>query len=497
HLYADVDVVPGPGQILYLTAAGQWVPTTFQNASLHGIADGHRVNLTFGADLVNNGTVRGSLTWPAFGAPSKAFEQPVNGKVALHLRDLALVQGFSSELEATTGSLDADLDIDGTLQDPFVYGPLTIRNGSADLPRYGLQLRDANIEGRGTQGGEIALNGSVRSGTGVLTIHGTAAMARRAKPVANVSVSGKNIQAMNSKDIQFLASPDLQFKLDGRRVDVTGQVEIPQGKIDVGERYESRRVVKTSPDVVFAGADTIPRGAFEVHTRVRLVLGEKVNVKGFGLDAAPTGSVLLVDAPGLPTLGTGRLDIKDGKYEIYGQSMNVETGSLIFGGGPITDPAVRARAVRTADDGVKAGFNVSGTLQHPDVQVFSEPALGQSEALSYIMFGKPVESANLSEGQMASTMATTLGVPGTNMLAHGIASGLGIEEAHVEVGSGFQNTSLMLGTHLSPKLYVSAGMDVFQSTSSLRLRYILNRIFTIEAETAHQQRVDVLYTVER
>jgi hypothetical protein len=39
-------------------------------------------------------------------------------------------------------------------------------------------------------------------------------------------------------------------------------------------------------------------------------------------------------------------------------------------------------------------------------------------------------------------------------------------------------------------------MDVFQSTSSLRLRYILNRIFTIEAETARQNRVDILYTVE-
>ena len=140
---------------------------------------------------------------------------------------------------------------------------------------------------------------------------------------------------------------------------------------------------------------------------------------------------------------------------------------------------------------------MSGTLQQPDVQVFSEPAMGQSEALSYVMFGKPIESANLSQGQMASTMATTLGVPGTNMLAHGIASGLGIEDARVEVGNGFQNTSLMLGTHLSPKLYVSAGMDVFQSTSSLRLKYILNRIFTIEAETAHQNRVDLLYTVEK
>jgi translocation and assembly module TamB len=132
----------------------------------------------------------------------------------------------------------------------------------------------------------------------------------------------------------------------------------------------------------------------------------------------------------------------------------------------------------------------------PEVKVFSEPAMGQSEALSYVMFGKPIESANLSEGQIASTLASTMGVPGTNLLAQGVASELGIEQARVDVGSSLQNASVSLGTHLSPKLYVSAGMDVFQSTSSLKLRYILNRIFTIEAETSRQNRVDILYTVE-
>ena len=497
HLYADVDVVPGPGTISYNAASGQWVPTTFQNARVHGAADGSRVNVGFGADLVGAGTVRGTMAWPAFGAPSEAFRQPVHGKVAVHMTNLALAQGFTPELDATSGALDADLGIAGTLADPTIYGPLTLKNGSADVPRYGLQLREMNVEGRGTPEGCIALDGSVRSGTGTLKIHGTAAMARGGKPVADVAITGQRVQAMNSKDMQFLASPDVHFKLDGRRADVTGQVEIPEGKIDIGEEYENRRAVKPSPDVVYAGADTSRPGAYELYTNVKVVLGTKVSVVGFGMNAAPTGTVEVIDTPGLPTLGRGQLEIKDGKYQIYGQTLNIDTGSLIFAGGPITNPAVRARASRTADDGTVAGFNVSGTLMQPDVQVFSDPAMGQSEALSYVMFGKPIESANLSQGQMASTMATTLGVPGTNMLAHGIASGLGIEEARVEVGNTFQNTSLMLGTHLTPKLYVSAGMDVFQSTSSLRLRYILNKIFTLEAETAHQNRVDLLYTVER
>ena len=44
---------------------------------------------------------------------------------------------------------------------------------------------------------------------------------------------------------------------------------------------------------------------------------------------------------------------------------------------------------------------------------------------------------------------------------------------------------------------VSAGMDVYEAVSTLKVRYVLNRIFTIEAETSRQNRVDLLYTVER
>jgi translocation and assembly module TamB len=144
-----------------------------------------------------------------------------------------------------------------------------------------------------------------------------------------------------------------------------------------------------------------------------------------------------------------------------------------------------------------AGFLVRGTVLRPDVSVFSEPAMGQSQALSYILFGKPIENANLSEGQVASTMAQTLGVPGTNLLAHNVASELGIEQARIAVGSSLENTSVMLGTHLTSRIFVSAGMDVFEATSTLKVRYVLNRIFTIEAETSRQNRVDLLYTVER
>ncbi len=495
RIFADVEVVPGSGTISYQTEDGRWMAVPFQNATLRATADGNQVRTSFGADLVGNGTVRGSLSWPAYGTFAAGTSRPLDGRITVHLTDLAFVQGVTSEVNATSGALDADLTIAGTVQSPFLYGPLNLKNGAADIPRYGLKLREMNVTGQGSAGGQIVLNGSVRSGNGTLTINGTAAVARGARPIAEITVKGDRVQAINTRDMDVLASPDLRFKLNGNRLDITGEIVIPQGTIDIGQA-DQRRLVKASPDVVYTAADTLSHASIEAHSRVRIVMGDNVRVTGFGLDVRPTGSVTAIDAPGLPTLGNGRLDIRDGKYLIYGQDLNVETGSLIFGGGPITNPAVRARASRTAADGVVAGFIVSGTVMRPEVEVFSEPAMSQSQALSYVMFGKPIESANLSEGQIASTLATTMGAPGTNFLAQNVASELGIEQARIDVGTALENTSVSLGTHLSPKLYLSAGVDVFQANSTLKVRYILNRMFTLEAETARQNRVDFLYTIE-
>src|SRR5262249_49642840 len=128
-VFADVDLVPGPGQVLHQTAAGDWVPTQFTNAELRASADGSRGNATFRADLVNTGTIRGTLAYPA---ALTSASRDIHGTLALHMTDLALFQGFTNEVDHTAGQLDADLTIDGTAEHPNLYGPVTVRNASAD-----------------------------------------------------------------------------------------------------------------------------------------------------------------------------------------------------------------------------------------------------------------------------------------------------------------------------------------------------------------------------
>jgi translocation and assembly module TamB len=255
--------------------------------------------------------------------------------------------------------------------------------------------------------------------------------------------------------------------------------------------------VRVSRDVVYAASDTLPRGSLDLYARVRMIVGDKVRVQGFGLDIKPEGSVMATDEPGLPTLGSGELTAREGTYRIYGQELAIDRGRLIFGGGPIANPGVDVRASRRTDDGTIAGFEVKGTLVQPDVKVFSDPPRGQSQALAYVMFGRPIERGNLAQGQLVSTMATTMGMGGSELLAHGLATGLGIEQVRIQAGANANATSVMLGSHLSPKLYMSYGMGLFEATPAVQLRYVIDRRWTIEAEAAQQSRVDALFTIEK
>jgi len=160
-----------------------------------------------------------------------------------------------------------------------------------------------------------------------------------------------------------------------------------------------------------------------------------------------------------------------------------ERGRLIFGGGPISNPGLDLRVSRTASDGTIAGFQITGTAEAPVLTLFSTPAKSQSDALSYIMFGKPATETT-GNASAAGLAAGQLSVQGTDMLARGAAGKLGIQDASVESKEGsLQEASLFLGTYLSPKLYVSYGIGLFKSETTIRMRYKMSTHWSVQTES--------------
>ncbi len=400
------------------------------------------------------------------------------------------------DLENPKGVVDADLRLGGTVAAPRAIGSAELRGAQVDVPRLGIEVRQIDLVAKSDEAGILQLQGSATSGGGKVTIAGDVPL--DARP-SRITVAGRRFLVSDTKEARVFVSPDIQIAMEYPRVDVTGDVEIPETAIDQQKRQ--RAAIPISDDVFIVppseeGAQA-PRQALALHARVRVILGDKVNVKAFGFTGRPTGSLLVIEEPGKATVAVGELEVRDGIYKAYGQDLTLDRGRVVFAGGPLDNPGLDLRAYRKADDGTVAGMNIRGTLKSPQATLYSEPPMGESEALAYLLLGRPLGQTSPQEGDMLANAANSLGLKGGNLLAKKLAARFGLEEARVETTGGLREASLVVGKYLSPRLYVTYGLGLFEPVSTFRIRYLLGRDWTLQAEQGEETSADFLYTVER
>jgi translocation and assembly module TamB len=386
----------------------------------------------------------------------------------------------------------------GTVGAPRLTGEARLANGRFGVPRFGIELRDVRLAAIGDGSGSLALDASARSGPGTVSLKGRAGVVPSPETPVRLALTGQRFQAMDTEEMKILVSPDLKVAYAGDLVRVEGDVVIPEADVDVQDRRE-KGPVKVSEDVVFVnttGEEPDARKDLAVATRVRLVLRRDVEVNLFGLKGKPTGSLLLVDQPGRVTRGVGELELREGIFKAYGQDLTLERGRIVFAG-PLNNPGIDVRAFRKADDGTVAGINAKGTVQKPEVTVWSRPAMTESEALAYLLLGRPLNRVEPQEGDRLANAATSLGIRGGNLLAKKLAARWGLEEARIETDNSLEQASLVVGKYLSPRLYVGYGLGLFEAVNTFRIRYLMNEKWTLQAETGEGTSADVLYTIER
>jgi translocation and assembly module TamB len=106
------------------------------------------------------------------------------------------------------------------------------------------------------------------------------------------------------------------------------------------------------------------------------------------------------------------------------------------------------------------------------------------------------QGGSSEDGTLVSQAAQSLGLKGGNLLVGSLGRGVGLDEARVETEGDLSEASFVAGKYLSPNLYVSYGIGLFDPVSTLRLRYILSSNWTLQAETGTATGTDLLYRIE-
>jgi translocation and assembly module TamB len=471
------------------------------------------VRADFKGDLTRAGAAFGNLAGEVSlpklthlsGLSDTLAPQPLSGNLRIDFEDLGPLALLSSDMDSLAGHLTVNADAGGDLRRPDVKAEAVLNDGRVNVPEAGLELRDIEINARGDTSRKLDVDGSLRSGTGDLRFTAKSTLVAGDSLRMEARIEGQRFTVMNSPEVEVVVSPDLEAHAIGRQVEVQGEVGIPYARIEPKEIPPNAQ--SPSKDVRFIDAEAkAVQPPFDVTAAVRVALGDSVSFRGFGFSARFDGGLQVIESPGQPTSGTGELRVVNGTYKAYGQDLHVGTwgdslsgerdpGRIIFAGGPIDNPGLNMRAFREAEDGTIAGLHILGTAKVPEITLFSEPSMADSDVLSYILVGH--KAGEGSDSNMLADAAVSMGLKSGNVMARSLGSKVGLDETGIESEGGLDEATLVTGKYLSPKLYVGYGYGLFDQLSTFRTRYLVSKQFTVQAETGAGSGGDVLYRLER
>jgi len=147
-------------------------------------------------------------------------------------------------------------------------------------------------------------------------------------------------------------------------------------------------------------------------------------------------------------------------------------------------------------ENIVVAINVRGTLGNPFVTLSSDPPMPDNQALSYLLTGRSINTLQSGEAASLDRAAESLAIGGGSLLLGGLGTRLGLDELSVEQ-TGDEDTTVVLGKFLSPRLFVSYGISIAEAINTIKLRYTLNERWSVKAEAGLEQGADIEYKIER
>jgi translocation and assembly module TamB len=460
--------------------------------------DGARASGRMTAAIGGEGSITANVNLTALDTAAPRL----SGRVQADLPTLDPIAPFVPKVAGLQGRVEVDARLAGTTAEPLFSGSVRAAQLAGDVPMLALQLRDGSLRAYSRTDGRIMLEGTVRSGRGRLTLDGTATRAGE----LDAKISGRHFVAADMEGARVVAAPDLRFTRNADGMELTGDVRIQEARINLQELPRSKPGARSvSPDVVIVNeppptvaeeaASTLPLTAT---VTVRLD-EEAIELTGYGLDATVDGQLTVRDRPGRVTTASGEL-LVDGTYKAYGQDLTIREGEVRYAGTPVDNPRLRIEAVREVDD-VIAGLRITGSAQDPQIDVFSDPSLGETDALAYLVTGRPMSAigtAGEGDSDLMQEASQSLGTAAGGLLAKRLGQRLGIDEFGIAKSEEIGGAALTIGQYLSPRLYVGFGVGLFDPGQLVTLRYDVSESVSVEAVTSDETtRAGVDYRVER
>ena len=444
-------------------------------------------------DIKDNGDIEGSLRM------SDLFNtRTVDGALKFVAVDATLVNSFLSPGESAEGQWFGNLRFAGTLEEPLIYGRTGLFNAKLDSTKLPFEMLPSDIK-LTFNGNSSTLEGHLKTPQGEVALNGSADWRTIGEGKAIVTTKGSNLRLTLPPDIEFDLTTDVTCEASSDLIKLDGAISIPWAKVSVSKLPAS--AVDVSDDVVRLDRPRAKKKAagkpIPIESNLRIHIGDDVRVEAMGLKARLTGNLNVIQDNG--TLGlTGQISVPSGSFKAYGQDLLVRRGEFHFVGA-VANPLLDLEAIRNPDrtaDDVIAGIRVTGSVDSPQVAVFSDPAKSETEALSYLIRGEGLDPSGDSDNTMITSALINLGLSQGSHVFESLGDAVGISGLGFETEGVGDSSQLVVSGYVLPGLKVKYGVGIFDSLATLTLRYrVIPRLY-VEAVSGVDQALDLLYSFE-
>ncbi|MFU0921541.1 autotransporter assembly complex protein TamB [Kluyvera sichuanensis] len=468
------------------------LPVAFDTLNLSADLHNNRAELGWLIRLTNNGQLDGQVQ-----VTDPQGRRNLGGNVNIRNFSLAMINPIFSRGEKAEGKLNANLRLGGDVQSPLLYGQMQLNGIDVDGNFMPFDMQPSQIT-MNFNGASSTLLGDIRTQQGQISLNGDADWRQIDNWRARIAAKGSRVRITVPPMVRLDVSPDVEFKATPSLFTLDGNVDIPWARIVVKEVPES--AVGVSSDEVMLNSNLQPEktqsASIPINSNLNIHVGNNVRLDAFGLKARLTGDLKVAqDKQGLGL--NGQINIPEGRFHAYGQDLIVRKGELLFSGPP-DQPLLNIEAIRNPDateNDVIAGVRVTGSADQPKAEVFSDPAMSQQEALSYLIRGQGLDSGQSDSAAMTS-MLIGMGVAQSGQVVGKIGETFGVSNLALDTQGVGDSSQVVVSGYVLPGLQVKYGVGIFDSLATLTLRYRLMPKLYLEAVSGVDQALDLLYQFE-
>lgn len=366
----------------------------------------------------------------------------------------------------------------------------------------GISVRNV-LEGVDVHDGEvdISLKGdsahiekfTAQGGNGTISLSGSAQFGEQ--PRARLTLDARTFQLLARIDRRIVASGQGTLDLDRTNVRVDGRFDVDEGLIDFSRSDApslGNDVVVTNRTANEPPPAPAPTRRRDVAINLTLGLGDKLHLKGRGIETDLRGEMKLTTPNGLPVF-TGSIRAENGSYAAYNQKLTIDRGIITFNG-PVNDPRLDIEATRPNLD-VRVGVSVSGSALNPRIRLFSDPEMSDTEKLSYLMLGHGSDGLGSSDTAMLQRAALALIAGDSPGITDQVLHSIGLDDLSVrQSDTDSKDTVVAVGKQISRRWYLGYERSLNTTQGSWQLVYRIARRFTVRAESGTDNSLSVIWT---